>query len=80
MDTHSKTDVQKQQTFLTLALDGREQSAARTSHFNPPKGPLVPTEQEFGWAQGWSEHFGEEKNFLPLLQTNCHITQLIAQS
>jgi hypothetical protein len=46
----------------------------------PQKGPPVATEQESGWAQGQSEHFGQENKFLPLLNTNCHITQLIAQS
>jgi hypothetical protein len=38
-------------SFLTLALDGGEWSASRTSGALPPgKGPLVPFVQEAGWA------------------------------
>jgi hypothetical protein len=40
MSTHS----------LASALDGGEWSASRPGRFIPGKGPLVPTEQEAGWA------------------------------
>jgi len=53
-------------SFLASALYRGEQSISRSARFNARETPHCPLNRRLGGSQSRSEHFGGEKNHLPL--------------
>jgi len=66
MKTYKGEEAQPH-SLLIFALDGGEWSTSRHSHLTPRKEPQYPLNRRLGGPWGPSEHFGEDKNLLPLL-------------
>jgi hypothetical protein len=66
MKTYGGEEAQAH-SLLIFTLDGDERSTSHHNHHIPGKEPQYPLNRRLGGLWGPPEHFGEDKNLLPLL-------------
>jgi hypothetical protein len=62
-------------SVLTFKFDGGEWSTSHCSYLIPRKETQYPLKRRLGGPWGLSEHFGEDRNLLPLLAFKLWIVQ-----
>jgi hypothetical protein len=68
----------KQVRFISSTLYGGEWSASRPSRFTQGRGPQYPLDRRLVWPQGWSGRSGEEKEFVPGIETRSSCISLVS--